>query len=108
MEILLSFLRSLAISLAVIWVISSFVNWHLYGKFLRGKYINQFLDKYLKDYELNKFDPTMLSAPGALPYMATRRTIFSKWYIYNIGRVFRWSEAHKRIERYHKKLLRNI
>ena len=92
--------------------INSYMNYKLRGPYIRDKYTQKFLNDYLTQFTLNSLDDDLMSPPfqmmimGSRPlYIARSRTgLLSKWRINGVGRIGRWTKAHKRLNNYHRQL----
>ena len=78
-----------------------------YGKILPTEIVNKALDIHIpKGAELNPFDTNIITI-GDMPYIATTKSFLAYYHIDDIGRVWIFSSAHKRISKLHNELLNN-
>jgi len=95
----------LIILIIFILVISEPVSRNTYGKFLSDKEVLPFLEKHLKEYQVNDSswrDGNKMLWNIDLPYIARTPLIsfFARWYINDYGRIPKWSKADKMITDY--------
>ena len=71
-----------------------------YGVFISKEVEEAFMNINKSDIHLNYHDPSILMVRNTfitnLPF-----SLFSKYYIENIGTIPRWSKLHKKIKQYH-------
>jgi hypothetical protein len=75
------------------------------GWFIPNKLLNEALDKHIPNgIRVNTFDDDIITI-GNMHQIATLPGGFlGKYYVYSVGRVYRFSSAHRRIERLHNQL----
>ena len=75
------------------------------GWFIPNDLLNEALDKHIPNgSELNMFDDDIIRI-GDMHYISTLPGgFFGRYYVKSVGRVFRFSSAHRRIERLHNEL----
>lgn len=99
----------------VFTIISEFATHTTYGKFLNDQEVFDYLKRY-ESFSLNPFDHSIVS--GDIDYKnveqvleklrngdfisTTPLSLFSKYYISGIGRVFAWSKGTKEIDKVFK------
>ena len=101
-SILLAFI--IASTLAVIaFEVASFVS---VGWFIPNKLLNEALDKHIPNgSRLNMFDDDIIRIGDMPLVIATLPGGFlGKYYVQDVGRVYRFSSAHRRIEKLHNEL----
>jgi hypothetical protein len=78
----------------------------VYGRFLPDSETLPFLEKHQNEYVSNGASDNMIYGLR-IPFIGTVAIDpFCKWYIRDHGRISRWSEAHKVIEKLHKQAYR--
>ena len=99
--ILLAFFIGL-IFVVIAFEIAAFVS---VGWFIPNDLLNEALDKHIPNgSRLNMFDDDIINI-GNMHQIATLPAgFFGKYYVLGVGRVFRFSSAHRRIERLHNEL----
>ncbi len=100
-SILLAFI--IALTLAVIaFEVASFVS---VGWFIPNKLLNEALDKHIPNgSRLNMFDDDIIKIEDMHQISTLPAGFLGKYYVQSVGRVFRFSSAHRRIERLHNQL----
>lgn len=90
-----------------LWVIFEFAAHIVYGT--NKKSINKIIETLEnKNVRLNMFDNNIFIIEGFNPYVATQPfSLLSKYYINNLGLVYRWTKAHKVLQNLHNKALLN-
>jgi hypothetical protein len=74
------------------------------GWFIPNDLLNEALDKHIPNgSRLNMFDDDIISI-GNMNQIHNEGGFFGKYYVSGVGRVFRFSSAHRRIERLHNEL----
>ena len=75
------------------------------GWFIPNKLLNEALDKHIPNgSRLNMFDDDIIRFEEMSSIATLPGGFFGKYYVYGVGRVFRFSSAHRRIEKLHKEL----
>lgn len=76
------------------------------GWFIPNDLLNEALDKHIPNgSELNWFDEDIIRIGKMTHQIQTVPAgFFGKYYVYGVGRVFRFSSAHRRIEKLHNEL----
>ena len=80
-----------------------------YGSFVKEKDVKEYLDKEDGNFELNPYNKDIIISfrkpwDGKFIDKHVPLSFLSKYYIQGMGRVWRWSEGHKRIDNIFKKL----
>lgn len=80
----------------------------VYGRFIKEKDVEEYLDKRDGNFELNPYNNDILSDYHSYDEKFVAKHIplsfLSKYHIVGLGRVGRWSKGHKRIDNIFKKL----
>ena len=75
------------------------------GWFIPNDLLNESLDKHIpKGARLNMFDDDIIKIEDMHQIATVPGGFFGKYYVLGVGRVFRFSSAHRRIERLHNEL----
>jgi hypothetical protein len=75
------------------------------GWFIPNDLLNEALDKHIPNgIRLNMFDDDIINIGGMHQISTLPGGFFGKYYVLGVGRVFRFSSAHKRIKRLHIEL----
>lgn len=94
---------TILISLLAIFISMEVSIFSVFGGFIKEKDLKKFLDEFENNFELNQINHTILSNSNVifdLRFISNHPfSPFSKYYVNNVGRVWRWSESHKRIEK---------
>jgi len=99
--ILLAFIIGL-IFVVIAFELAAFVSC---GWFIPNKLLNEALDKHIpKGIRLNTFDDDIIRFAEMSSIATLPAGFFGKYYVYGVGRVFRFSSAHRRIEKLHNEL----
>lgn len=81
----------------------------VYGFFVKEKDVKEYLDKRDVNFELNLLNKNILTFrnpwDGKFIDKHVPLSFLSKYYIQGMGRVWRWSEGHKRIDNLFKKIV---
>ena len=80
-----------------------------YGGFVKEKDVKEYLDKRDGDFELNLVNKDIIISfhkpwDGTFINKHIPLSFLSKYYISGMGRVWRWSEGHRRIEKLFEEL----
>ncbi len=104
--ILLVFLIAFVLSV-IAFEVAAFISC---GWFIPNDLLNEALDKHIpKGGRLNMFDDDIIRIGDMSHQIQTVPGGFlGKYYVYGVGRVFRFSSAHRRIERLHNELKPSI
>lgn len=86
-----------------------FATYVVYGNFIPKQIEKVFLnlDENKLNLELNSICLSILKYGSSYNYITTARSIFSKYYIYSIGRIPRWSPLHKKIKHWYEIATKN-
>lgn len=80
----------------------------VYGSFVKEKDVKEYLDKRYDNFQLNFFNKDIISFrkpwDGKFIDKHVPLSFLSKYYIQDMGRVWRWSEGHRRIEKLFEEL----
>jgi hypothetical protein len=88
--------------------IMEFASFAVYGKILNSAFYEDVIKiQSQKGVRLNGIDPSIINI-GNLPYITTNFSLFNKWHITGIGRVWRWSKLSKLIDEIHKQAILNL
>lgn len=96
------------IVVGLIIIINEFLLYSVYGFFAEEEVLKKYFDERNGGFVLNPFEPRIIEFRN--PYDGTFITdhtsvsIFSKYHINGVGRVWRWSDSHKKIEVLYEKL----
>ena len=61
-----------------------------------------------KNVRINQYDYNIFYIEGFSPYIATQPfSLLAKYYVNNLGLVYRWTKAHKVLQNLHNKALLN-
>jgi hypothetical protein len=75
------------------------------GWFIPNDLLNEALDKHIPNgSRLNMFDDDIISIGNMHQIAILPGGFFGKYYVSGVGRVFRFSSAHRRIEKLHNEL----
>jgi len=75
------------------------------GWFIPNDLLNEALDKHIpKGARLNMFDDDIIKIADMHQISTLPVGFLGKYYVQSVGRVFRFSSAHRRIERLHNEL----
>jgi hypothetical protein len=75
------------------------------GWFIPNDLLNEALDKHIpKGTRLNSFDDDIISIGNMHQIASVPGGFFGKYYVQSVGRVFRFSSAHRRIKRLYNEL----
>jgi hypothetical protein len=75
------------------------------GWFIPNKLLNEALDKHIPNgTRLNMFDDDIITIGNMHQISTLPGGFFGIYYVHSVGRVFRFSSAHRRIERLHNEL----
>lgn len=93
----------------VILIIGELSTCLIYGFFMKENDLKKYLDEREGNFELNPINPTIIRNKNLfldLNFIATNAVpTLSVYYVNHMGRVWRWSESHKRIKKIHKELI---
>lgn len=99
--ILLVFLISFVL-IVIPFEVAAFVSC---GWFIPNDLLNEALDKHIPNgTRLNMFDDDIIKIGDMHQISTLSGGFFGKYYVLSVGRVFRFSSAHRRIERLHNEL----
>jgi hypothetical protein len=104
-KIMNDLILKLCIILPFIFIVVEIVSHLVYGRIIPNKLLNEALDKNIpKGCELNSLDTEIIYI-GNMPYISTSFPSFlNKYHVSDVGRVIRFSSAHRRIAKLHKEL----
>ena len=75
------------------------------GWFIPNKLLNEALDKHIPNgIRVNTFDDDIITIGNMHQIATLPGGFFGKYYVLGVGRVFRFSSAHRRIKRLHNEL----
>ncbi len=78
------------------------------GGFVSKETTRKYIDLNKDDYRINTCDSSILSMKYNYNYISSIPFgVFSKYYIYKLGRVPRWSKLHRKIDEYFKIALKD-
>jgi hypothetical protein len=99
--ILLAFLISF-ICIVIAFELAAFASC---GWFIPNDLLNEALDKHIPNgVRLNSFDDDIISIGNMHQISIVPGGFFGKYYVQSVGRVFRFSSAHRRIKRLYNEL----
>lgn len=77
-----------------------------YGSFVKEKDVKEYFDKRDGNFQLNPFNKDIISFHNPWDCKFIKKHVplsfLSKYYIQGMGRVWRWSEGHKKINNLYK------
>ena len=92
----------------IIISILEFANFAVYGKILDSAFFEEVIKiQSKKGIKLNGLDMSIITI-GNLPYITTNFSLFNKWHISGIGRVWRWSKLSKQLDELHNNAILNL
>lgn len=99
MEVLISIVV-LALAVVFVFELASFI---VHGWFINSKDLNDALDQHIpKGTKLNPYESHILSI-GEMPFISSDLfSLLGPYYVDEVGRVWRFSKAHKRIKEIYK------
>jgi hypothetical protein len=99
--ILLAFLISSGL-IVIAFELAAFVS---VGWFIPNKLLNEALDKHIPNgIRVNTFDDDIITIGNMHQIATVPGGFFGKYYVQSVGRVFRFSSAHRRIKRLYNEL----
>ena len=100
-------LISFFISFAILVFVFEFASFMTYGWFIDNKALEEALDHHIpKGCTINSYDLNIITI-GDMPFISTAKAdVLGKYYVDGVGRVSRFSFAHKRIKNIHSELKR--
>ena len=108
MKLFLEVLTAGIIAVPIILLTFEFASYMTYGGFLKSKDVIKALDFHLqKGATLNPYDKNIITI-GDMPFISTTKSPFGYYYINDVGRVFVFSSAHRRISKIHDVLLSEL
>ena len=108
MEHLISTLVVFSVLLPLLLGTLEFASYMTYGGFLKSKDVIKAIDFHLvKGASLNPYDKNIITI-GDMPFISTTKSPFGYYYISDVGRVFVFSSAHRRISKIHDVLLSEL
>ena len=106
MEHLISTLVVFSVVLPLLLGTFEFASYMTYGGFLKSKDVIKAIDFHLpKGASLNPYDTNIITI-GNMPFISTTKSVLGYYYISDVGRVWVFSPAHKRISQLHDFLLK--
>ena len=106
MKLFLEVLAAGIIALPIIILTLEFASYMTYGGFLKSKDVIKAIDFHLpKGASLNPYDTNIITI-GNMPFISTTKSVLGYYYISDVGRVWVFSPAHKRISQLHDFLLK--
>ena len=92
----------------LIIMVNEFLLYSVYGFFAKEEVLKKYFDEREGGFTLNPYKPSIIEFvnpyDGGFITDHTSVSIFSKYYIHGVGRVWRWSDSHKKIEELYEKL----
>lgn len=85
--------------------LNEFINFIVYGGFVSKQVTDVYMNLDESELRLNQFDPSILSTNCHISNVGF--SVFSKYYIYKLGTIPRWSKLHKRVNEYFAIACRN-
>ena len=108
MKLFLEVLTAGIIALPIILLTFEFASYMTYGGFLKSKDVIKAIDFHLPNgASLNPYDKNIITI-GDMPFISTTKSPFGFYYISDVGRVFVFSSAHRRISKIHDVLLSEL
>lgn len=99
---------AIAICVLIVMIVIELITTLMCGKFIKEEILTKYLDGKEDEFYLDIFSNTLLShqTPNDATFITDHPgpSLFSKYYVYGLGRVFRWSEGHRRIEKIYQEL----
>lgn len=99
---------AIAICVLIIIFVIELIITSVCGNFIKEEILTKYLDGKEGEFYLNIFSDTILlhQTPNDATFITdhTGPSFFSKYYVYGVGRVYRWSEGHRRIEKLFEEL----
>lgn len=91
--------------LIIMIVIELLITW-ICGNFIKEEIVTKYLDEKEDEFRLNFFSDSIIQTPNDATFITNHPglSFFSEYYVYGIGRVYRWSEGHRRIEKLFEEL----
>lgn len=93
--------------LIIMIVIELLITW-ICGNFIKEEIVTKYLDEKEDKFRLNFFSDSIIihQNPNDVTFITNHPglSFFSEYYVYGIGRVYRWSEGHRRIEKLFEEL----
>lgn len=93
--------------LIIMFVIELLITW-ICGNFIKEEILTKYLDEKEDEFYINPFSDSILThqTPNDITFITNHPglSFYSEYYVYGIGRVYRWSEGHRRIEKLFEEL----
>ena len=105
MNRLIEIFCTLLVLLPIFILALEFASYMEVGGYVKSKDVIKAIEFHLpKGAHLNPFDNDIITI-GDMPFIATSKSLLGMYYIHNVGRIWLFSPAHKRISEIHKQLL---
>jgi hypothetical protein len=99
---------AIAISVLIIMILIELIITWICGNFIKEEIVTKYLDEKEDEFRINFFSDSIIihQTPNDATFITdhTGLSFFSEYYVYGIGRVYRWSEGHRRIEKLFEEL----
>jgi hypothetical protein len=106
-EFMESVLLAFCITVPILIFVFEFASFMTYGWFIKNDVLEEALDHHIPNgCTINPYDLNIITI-GNMPFISTcKADVLGKYYVDGVGRVSRFSSAHKRIANIHKELKR--
>ena len=105
MNRLIEIFCTLLVLLPILILALEFASYMAVGGYVKSEDVIKAIEFHLPNgASLNSFDSNIINI-GDMPFIATSKSLLGMYYIHNVGRIWIFSPAHKRISEIHKQLL---